>query len=142
MISAGEQKQPVIEDDRLAVPIMLRGEVLGAIEVDTSDEVRRDDALEVIETVMNRLAVNLENARLFQTAQETTAQEQRINEIVGLFQDTSSVDDLLQITLQELSTTLGANAGMIRLTGRTSDIHERPTSENGSHLDGDGDRGA
>jgi hypothetical protein len=140
MIAAREKKQAVIEPDRVAIPIMLRGEVLGAVEVDAAASMRRDDAVEVIETVVNRLAVSLENARLFQTAQDTTAQEQRINEIVGLFQSTNSVDDLLQVTLKELTETLGANAGMIRLTGRANDGAERAASGNGSHLDGN--RGA
>ncbi len=56
-------------------------------------------------------------ARLFEEAQETTAQEQRINEIVGRYQSAGTVDDLLRITLAELSDSLGARQAVIRLGG-------------------------
>ena len=42
-------------------------------------------------------------------------QEQRINTIVARYQSATSVDDLLRITLTELSEALGAQRGAIRL---------------------------
>jgi GAF domain-containing protein len=78
----------------------------------------------MVQAVAQRLAVSLDRARLFEEAQETTAQEQRINEIVGKYQSAGTVDDLLRITLTELSETLGAHRAMIRLSGVSS-------SENG-----------
>jgi hypothetical protein len=65
--------------------------------------------------VAQRLALSLDNARLFEEAQSTTAQEHYINDIVARYQTVNSVDDLLRITLTELSQTLGAQRGAIRL---------------------------
>lgn len=116
----------------IAAPIMLRGEVLGVIEVEPSDNVRIDDMTEMIRAVAGHLAVSLDNARLFEEAQEGTLQEQRINEIVGRYQSATSVDELLQITLEELGDSLGAKQGMIRLGRLREGTAEAPnTPHNG-----------
>lgn len=121
------------ERDVIAVPILLRGEVLGAIEVTPGQEIRPDDTLEMVQAVAQRLAVSLDNARLFEESQEATYQEQRINEIVARYQTVMSVDELLQFTLAELSESLGAERGAIRLGG-LSDAVPRP--QNGHHRTG------
>jgi hypothetical protein len=46
---------------------------------------------------------------------QAAAQEQRINDIAARFQSVATVDELLRITLAELSETLGAERGSIRL---------------------------
>lgn len=101
----------------IAVPIMLRDQVLGAIEIAVGDhDVSDDDIADMIQTIAERLAVTLDNARLFEESQNATVQEQRINEIVRKYQQANTIDDLLQITLQELSTSLDAERGTIRLS--------------------------
>jgi GAF domain-containing protein len=118
MIEASQRQRPVLyrgEMQTIAVPIVLRGEVIGAIELETAPDMREDDAIDMAQSVAGRLAVSLDNARLFEESQEATAQEQRINEIVGKFQSALTVDDLLQITVGELSDMLGAQHGAIRL---------------------------
>src|SRR5690606_26051157 len=99
----------------VAVPVVLRGEVIGAIEVEPSEEIEAANTVEMMQAVAQRLAISLDNARLFEEAQAATAQEQRINQIVTRYQSANSVDDLLRITLTELSQTLGAQHGAIRL---------------------------
>ena len=99
----------------VAVPVTLRGEVIGAIEVEADDEVAQTEAIEMAQAVAQRLATSLDNARLFEEAQASTIQEQRINTIVARYQSATSVDDLLRITLTELSEALGAQRGAIRL---------------------------
>lgn len=100
----------------VAVPVILRNEVIGAIEVEPSQDVSQAETLEMLEAVAQRLASGLENARLFEEAQASTMREQDINRIVSQYQAVTTVDDLLQITLRELSQTLGAERGAIRLT--------------------------
>lgn len=102
------------EQHTVAVPIMLRNEVLGAIEVQVG-EVTDADFTEMVEAVAQRLAVALENIRLFEEAQEATTQEQRINMIVEGYQSAVTVDELLKITLRELGDSLGVHEGKIRL---------------------------
>lgn len=99
----------------IAVPIVLRGEVLGVIEVTPEQAANPTETAEMVEAVAQRLAISLESTRLFEEAQATTLQEQRINTIVGRYQSANTVDELLQITLSELSESLGAEFGTIRL---------------------------
>jgi hypothetical protein len=69
----------------------------------------------MVRALSQRLAVSLDNARLFEESHEATAQEQRVSEIVAQYQSANSVDELLQITLEGLAETLGAEEGAIRL---------------------------
>lgn len=117
MIEASRRLRPVRAEDEqaVAVPIVLRGEVIGAIEVETGKKSGNEETIEMVQSVAQRLAISLDNARLFEEAQQATLQEQRLNEIVGRYQSAATVDELLQITLQELSHSLGAKGGMIRL---------------------------
>ena len=126
LIRAGEEGQRHRSRGRartVAVPVTLRGEVIGAIEVEAGTE-NNPETVEMVQAVANRLAVSLENARLYQATLQAAAQEQRINDIAARFQSVATVDELLRITLAELSETLGAERGSIRL-GRFAD-------ENGS----------
>lgn len=99
----------------IAVPMMLGSEVIGAIEVEANNAVQEADITEMVNAVAQRLALSLDKARLFEESQEATAREQRINEIVTRYQSVNNVDELLRITLLELSQSLGATHSSIRL---------------------------
>jgi len=104
------------EDSNLiAVPIILRGQVLGAIEVEVDGKSNTADSAEMIQAISQRLAISLESARLFEETQEATLQEQQINEIVTSYETAVTIDELLQVTLEKLQQSLGAEKGKIRL---------------------------
>ena len=98
----------------IALPLTLRGQVIGAVEIETKRAVSSEE-IALVRAMLDRLTISLENARLYETAQATTAQESRLNQIAARYQEVNSVDDLLQITLRELGETLGAEHGAIRL---------------------------
>jgi putative methionine-R-sulfoxide reductase with GAF domain len=134
---AQRTRKPISEDNgrkAVAVPITLRGHTIGAIEIEPDEQLAEADVIEIARAVSERLAVNLDNARLFEESQETTRFEQRINEIVGQYQSATSVDELLQITIAELSDTLGAQRSAIRLSTlpETPDTPDTPPT-NGSN---------
>lgn len=142
MIDAGRRRRAITEEKEdkrtIAVPIELRGEVVGAIEIETSNAHNdKDDTVDMIRALSQRLAVSLDNARLFEESHEATAQEQRVSEIVSEYQSANSVDELLQITLEGLAETLGAEEGSIRLgvlpedRATLSDTHPRRPEFNG-----------
>ncbi|HVU09636.1 MAG TPA: GAF domain-containing protein [Phototrophicaceae bacterium] len=118
LLRAGQQAEVVqaseTDHKTVAVPVILRGEVIGAIEVEAGTE-NSPETVEMVQAVAQRLALSLENARLYQVTLEAAAQEQRINDIAARFQSVATVDELLRITLSELSETLGAETGSIRL---------------------------
>jgi GAF domain-containing protein len=143
MINAVQSQRPIsrMEDERrvTAVPIVLRGEVLGAIEVEAHAE-REHDLIEMVQAVAQNLATSLESARLFEEAQEAAAQEQRINAIVEKYQSASTVDELLKITVDELSRTFGSEQGVIRVGNLSK--QPREGSLNGSlRMNGSGQHG-
>ena len=117
LLEARDQHRPVQamvgDQPVIAVPVVLRGEVIGAIEVEPDS--RSPDAIDLVQAVAQRLALSLDNARLIEEAQTLTAQEQHVNEIVARFQSAASVDDLMRITITELSRLLGAERAAIRL---------------------------
>ncbi len=99
----------------ITVPMVLDNEVIGAIEVEATETTQESDITEMVNAVAQRLALSLDKARLFEESQEATSREQRINEIVTRYQSVNNVDELLRITLQELSQSLGATHSSIRL---------------------------
>lgn len=119
LLAAGRKRQPIItyrgDQQVVAVPVILRGAVIGAIEVELDEPISEADAGDMMTVIAQRLAISLDNARLFEESQEDAIQEQRINTIVSNFQAANSVDELLRITLTELSESLGAERGAIRL---------------------------
>jgi len=121
MIEASQRRRPSVgknpeaNSSIIAVPIVLRGEVIGAIEVQASDEMRQDDSIEVVQAVAQRLALSLDNARLFEETQLNVQQQQAINDIVGQFQSAVNVDELLQMTLTQIGELLDIKEGSIRL---------------------------
>jgi len=123
---ASLNRLPVLEarggQQIIAVPMLLGSEVIGAIEIETDANTPESEIAETVNAVAQRLALSLDKARLFEESQEATSREQRINEIVSRYQTLNNVDDLLRVTLEELSQSLGASRGVIRL-GTTSAVH-------------------
>jgi GAF domain-containing protein len=99
----------------VAVPVELRGQPIGAIEVEIDDSARQNDALEMLQSVAQRLALSIDNARLFEQAQDLAQREREVNAISVRLQAASDMEDLARTALQELSRALGAQSASIRL---------------------------
>jgi GAF domain-containing protein len=130
MQQAGEGRmvyEPYAGGTRVALPLVLRGAIIGAVEFDTRDALSLE-ALAGARAILDRLTVSLENARLYEAAQSSTAQEARLNQISARYGSASSIDELLDITLHELSSTLGAERGTVRLSS-SAPVYE--THQNG-----------
>ncbi len=119
LIQASDKRRPVITTQGnkqiVAVPVELRGKAIGAIEVETSEGVQQADLLEMVQSVAQRLALSIDNARLFEQAQELAQQELEVNAISAKMQAVTEVDDMMRTVLAELSRALGAEQGAIRL---------------------------
>ena len=139
MVAASQKRRAITEDKdgkrTIAVPIELRGEVVGAIELETEQNKNSDDIVDMVSTISQNLGVSLDNARLFEESNEATAQEQQVSKIVSQYQSAESVDDLLRLTIKGLAETLGAERASIRL-GVVPDVapFEGKTSDEGSAL--------
>lgn len=99
----------------IAVPIELRGRSIGAIEIELGSAMRQTETLEVLQALAQRLALSIDNARLFEQAQELAQRELEVNAISTNLQAINDIDSLARMTLQELSHALGAVQASIRI---------------------------
>jgi GAF domain-containing protein len=117
----------------IAVPIELRGRAIGAIEVEMEGAIRQTETLEVLQSVAQRLALSIDNARLFEQAQDIAQRELEVNTISTNLQSLNDIDDLARATIQELSRALGAAQASIRLGALP--IAQPANRENGNEHD-------
>jgi len=91
----------------LSLPIRLRGVVIGSVDV-RSPENRQwtDDELDIVNAIIDRAAISLENARLLEDSQILATKERTISEISAKISAQSEVNDLLKVAAQELGRNL------------------------------------
>ena len=91
----------------LSIPIKLRGEVIGSVDVRAPDNRPWDkDDLDIVTAIIERAAIAMENARLLAESQKRAAKERIIGEISAKISMQSEIDDLLKTAAQELGRSL------------------------------------
>ena len=91
----------------LSLPIKLRGEVIGSVDVRSPANRPFDqDELDIVTAIIERAAIAMENARLLAESQKRAAKERTIGEISAKISAQSDIDDLLKTAAQELNRTL------------------------------------
>ena len=118
----------------MAAPIVLRGEVIGALQVGEADRPRLWSAedLSFIQAVADQVALAVENARLIEQAQERAAREGQLNEIARKIRGVTDIESILQIAAEELNRTFGAShasAQLAQFAARPAPALPRETGE-------------
>lgn len=92
------------EDPAIAMPVKLRNQVIGVLNVKSpiKGHVWSMDEINMIQSVSDRLALALENARLFNQAQRRAATERAIGDVSSRLSASSDIDDILRLTVEEL----------------------------------------
>lgn len=100
----------------LAVPVKLRGEVIGVLHVESNDPHRnwQNDEISLVQAVAERAAFAMENARLFQDARRRAAKERLISEASARISGALNVENILQATAEELERVLGGSEILIQ----------------------------
>ena len=100
----------------VAVPVKLRGEVIGILQIESNDpsKVWQADEIGLVEAVAERAAFAMENARLFQDARRRAAKERLISEATSKISGALNLENILQTTAQELERVLGGSEVLIR----------------------------
>lgn len=101
----------------LAVPVKFREQVIGVIHIQAADDKRRwtEDEIMVVQSISDRAALALENARLFEETVRRADQEETIAHITTRISASSDFKHIMQITVQELGQALGATRSFIQL---------------------------
>lgn len=105
---------------QVAVPVKVRGEVIGVIYVESDDSSRiwKDDEIRLVEAVAERAALAMENARLFQDARRRAAKEQAISQATTRISSALNIENILHTTAEELERVLGGSEVLIRFQNK------------------------
>jgi GAF domain-containing protein/HAMP domain-containing protein len=102
-----EQARAKARGATLSLPVKLRGEVIGSVDVRSPANRQFDqDELDIVTAIIERAAIAMENARLLAESQKRAAKERTIGEISTKISAQSDVDELLKTAVQELGRTL------------------------------------
>jgi GAF domain-containing protein/HAMP domain-containing protein len=87
----------------LVVPVSLRGEVIGVLNVRTpADRPWSQNELDIAQAIADRVAISVENARLFDETQRRAAKEQTIGDISAKISSSINLESVFRTTMQEL----------------------------------------
>ena len=104
----------------MAIPVKLRGEVIGVLHIESNDPSKtwQSDEISLVEAVAERAAFAMENARLFQDARRRASKERLISEATSKISGAFSVENILQTTAQELERVLGGSEVLIKFQNK------------------------
>lgn len=104
----------------MAVPVKLRGEVIGVLHIESNDSSKEwhDDEISLVEAVAERAAFAMENARLFQDARRRAAKEQLISQATSRISGVTNIENILKTTAEELEKALGGSEVLIQFQSK------------------------
>jgi GAF domain-containing protein len=121
--NGSEERRPTV-----AIPVKLRGEVIGVLQIESNDASREweKDEVGLVAAVAERAAVAMENARLFQEARRRAAKEHAISEASARIGSALNIENILHVTAEELERVLGGSEIVIRLESEKQQAAEPP----------------
>jgi len=100
----------------VAVPVKLRGEVIGVLHIESNKSSREwhEEEVALVQAVAERAAFALENARLFQDARRRAAKESMISEATARISGALNIENILRTTAEELERVLSGSEVLIQ----------------------------
>ena len=86
----------------LAVPLKLRDQILGVMSIGFGEGTINSETINLAEEIANRLAVALENARLYSETQKQAEQTRAVSEISNIITSSVNIENILRTAVQEL----------------------------------------
>jgi len=111
----------------VAMPVRLRGQVLGVLDLRIEEESASPEMVSLVEEIADRLALALENARLLEETQQRAEQERIIGRITAQVRSSMDPETILRTAVRELGRALGSDRAFVRL------------GDHGTRTDNDGD---
>jgi GAF domain-containing protein len=99
----------------LAIPIKLRGQTIGMLDVRPKKGTREwtQDEITLLETAAERAALALENARLVESAQRRASRERTIGEISAKIGSVTDLETIMQTAVEELGRKIGGTTEVV-----------------------------
>lgn len=123
------------ENDRLLIPVQLRGQTIGRLKLSAADPSRQwtDDELIMISATAERVALALEGARLLDEAQKRAIRETFLSEVATKLSTSFQLDSILRDTVQELGQTLKNSTVTFQLVNPSAPpVSSEPQKSNGT----------
>lgn len=116
----------------VAVPIRLQNQVIGILDIRSADPDRTwtEDEIAVIEATSERLALALENARLFEETSSRASREHAVAEITSKIRETNDPQIMIRTAIEELQRVL--NVSRVEIVPQVVSAH-LPGRENSGH---------
>ncbi len=117
-MTSGKSVVGTVTDRRtipIVVPIRLGDQVLGVVQWELPQENFDQGRILLAEELTNRLALSLDNTRLFQESQRATDRERLVNEIAARLTNQTDIDQILQTAVREVGQALRSPQVSIRL---------------------------
>jgi GAF domain-containing protein len=106
----------VPDEDATSLPIVVRGQAVGSLDVQAADDEELDEEMKsILEAVAERVALALDNTRLSQQAQRAAQIQQLINVFSDKLQRAPDIRTILRLAATETSQMLGAPRGFAHL---------------------------
>jgi GAF domain-containing protein len=112
----GTTTLPGDSSGKLAVPIRIRGQVIGVMSLNNNNNTKwTSDDIDIAEAVAERLSLAIETATLLRTTQQRADIERITTEITSKISSSSRFDTILQTAAQELSKALGGSDVLVQI---------------------------
>jgi GAF domain-containing protein len=117
---ADSEKNSQKDESIMAVPIVLRDQVLGVLNIKYKGTDIPNDLAALVSNASDRLALALENARLLEQIQQRADREHLIGDISSKLRSATDIDSILRTTVAELGKSLGIDEVRIQLKSADS----------------------
>jgi GAF domain-containing protein/HAMP domain-containing protein len=98
-----DQGKKKVRGAYLTLPIKLRGQVIGSVDVRSPDNRPWDqDELDIVTAIIERAAIAMENARLLEESQRLASKEAKIGEVTAKISSSINMRNVLQAAVEEL----------------------------------------
>ncbi len=112
MVEEVEQDDNNVEDksNTLAIPIQVREQVIGILNVraNTNGKAWNKDEVNIVQAVVERLGLALDNARLFEETSTRASRERLVSDITTKIRGTNDPQEMVKTAMEELQRALGA----------------------------------
>ncbi len=113
-------------DATIVVPIKLRGQIIGTmnIKAPTTNRLWSKNEVNLAEAISERLSLALENARLIQESQRQVIKEQTISEVTGKIGASINLKNVLQTAVEELGHAIPGSEVTIEFEQKNGNVEQ------------------